>query len=140
ETFYSNIYTLIIGKFFSAAQVGFYTRALGLRQLPVQNISNAIDKVSYPMLSAINQDDVRLKEAYKKVMQQLMFWLTPLLMLLTVIAEPFIRLLLTEKWLPAVPYFQILCIAGIMYPVNRYNLNILKVKGRSDLRMNLEMV
>lgn len=139
QSLYNNTYTLVIGKFFSAAQVGYYTRSFGLRQLPIANLTTALNKVSYPMFSSITDDEVKLKAAYKKVMQQLVFLLTPLLVLLTVVAEPFISVLLTDKWLPAVPYFQILCIAGIFYPT-KFNLNILKVKGRSDLMVKLESV
>ncbi|MDB5144686.1 MAG: lipopolysaccharide biosynthesis protein [Mucilaginibacter sp.] len=139
QTFYNNIYTLIIGRYFSAAQVGYYTRSLSLRQLPISNLTAALSKVSFPMFSAINSEDQRLKLAYKRLMQQLVFWLTPLLILLAIVAVPFIRILLTDKWLPAVPYFQILCFAGIMYPL-KFNLNILQVKGRSDLLMKLEIV
>jgi O-antigen/teichoic acid export membrane protein len=73
-------------------------------------------------------------------MQQVLFWVAPTVVILAVIAEPLFRFLLTEKWLPAVPYFQILCVAGIMYPLHGYNLNILKVKGRSDLYMRLSII
>jgi len=139
ETIYNNIYTIVIGKYFSAVQVGYYTRSLGLRQLPISNLSTAINKVTYPMFSSIQGDNVKLKIAYKRVLRQMVFWITPILILLAVIANPFIKLLLTEKWLPAVPYFQILCISGIMYPL-KFNLNIIKVKGESALRMKLEMV
>ena len=139
QTFYTNIYALIIGRYFSAVQVGLYTRSLGLRQLPISNLSTAIGKVSFPMLSSISNEDARLKAAYKRLMQQLVFWISPFLILLAVIASPFIRILLGDKWLSAVPYFQILCIAGIVYPL-RFNLNILQVKGRSDILMKLEIV
>lgn len=140
HTLYSNLYTIIIGKYYSATQLGFYSRALALRQLPVSNISLALNKVTYPMFSSISHDEKKLKMVYKKLIGQLFFWLAPTLVYLSIIAEPLIRLLLTEKWLPSVPYFQILCFAGIMYPLNNYNLNILKVKGRSDLYFKLEIV
>jgi O-antigen/teichoic acid export membrane protein len=139
QTLYNNIYTLIIGRYFSAAQVGYYTRSLSLRQLPISNLTAALSKVSFPMLSSINNDDIRLKIAYKRLMQQLVFWLTPFLIFLAIIAHPFIKILLSDKWLPSVPYFQILCIAGIMYPL-KFNLNILQVKGRSDILMKLEII
>jgi O-antigen/teichoic acid export membrane protein len=138
-TFYNNIYTLIIGRYFSAVQVGLYTRSLSLRQLPISNLSTALGKVSFPMLSSISNEDIRLKIAYKRLMQQLVFWLSPFLLLLAIIAVPFIRILLGDKWLAAVPYFQILCVAGIVFPL-RFNLNILQVKGRSDILMKLEIV
>lgn len=140
ETLYQNLYILIIGKAFSATHLGYYSRAFTLRQLPISNISKALNKVSYPMFSSINHDDKKLKTAYRKLMQQLLFWLCPILIFATVYAEPFIRFLLTEKWLPAVPYFQVLALAGIMYPLNFYNTNILKVKGRSDLHMRLQII
>ncbi|MFO7826008.1 MAG: lipopolysaccharide biosynthesis protein [Cyclobacterium sp.] len=140
NTIYDNIYHLIIGKFFSAAQLGYYTRAQSMKQLPVTNISSALNKVTYSMFSKIQDDDIRLKSAYKGLMQQVLFWITPTLIIAGILAEPLFRFLLTEKWLPAVPYFQILCIVGIMYPLHSYNLNILKVKGRSDLFLRLEVI
>lgn len=140
DTIYNNIYNLIIGKFFPVAYLGYYTRAKSLQQLPVQNISTALNKVTYPLFSSIQHENVKLKMAYKKLMQQVLFWIAPTMILLGVIAEPLIRFLLTEKWVPAVPYFQTLCAAGILYPLNSYNLNILKVKGRSDLFLKLEII
>lgn len=140
ETLYQNIYTLIIGKYYSAAQLGFYSRAYSISQLPIENISAAISKVTYPMFSEISQNDEQLKRVNKKVMQQVVFWNAPMLVSLCVIAEPLFRFLLTDKWMPAVPYFQILCIAGILHPLHSYNLNILKVKGRSDLFLKLEII
>jgi O-antigen/teichoic acid export membrane protein len=73
-------------------------------------------------------------------MQQVIFWIAPILIGGAVLADPVIRFLFTEKWLPAVPFFQILCIGGIIYPLHAYNLNILKVKGRSDLFLRLEII
>lgn len=140
ETFYKNIYQIIIGRYFSAAQLGYYTRAESLKQLPVKNISTALNKVTYPMFSRIQNDDVKLKSLYKRLMQQVLFWIAPTMVVSAVLAEPLFRFLLTEKWLPAVPYFQILCYVGVMYPLHSYNLNILKVKGRSDLFLKLEII
>lgn len=68
------------------------------------------------------------------------FFVAPTLLILSALGEPLFRFLFTEKWLPAVPYFQILCWAGILYPIHAYNLNILKVKGRSDLFLKLEII
>ncbi|MBF8964212.1 lipopolysaccharide biosynthesis protein [Pontibacter sp. FD36] len=140
ETTFNNAYHIIIGKFFSADQLGFYTRAQSLKQLPVQNISKALNKVTYPLFSSIQNDNVKLKGAYKRLMQQVLFWIAPAMIFLGIVAEPLFRFLLGEKWLPAVTYFQVLCAIGIMYPLNAYNLNILKVKGRSDLFLKLEII
>jgi len=140
DILYRNVYVLIIGKYYSALQLGFYARAESVSQLPVTNIAAIINKVTYPMFSKIAEDDVKLKEVYQKMMQQVLFWNTPVLIFLAVIAAPLFNFMLTAKWLPAVPYFRILCFIGIMYPLHACNLNILKVKGRSDLILKLEMV
>ena len=139
DTIYQNLYTVIIGRFYAAAQLGFYSRADSLSQLPIGIISTAINKVTYPMFASISDDNVKLKIVYKKLMQQVLFWNAPTLIFLAVIAQPLISLLLTDKWLPSVPYFQILAIAGILYPVHAYNLNILKVKGHSGQFLKLEV-
>lgn len=140
NTTFTNIYQILIGRFFIASQVGFYTRASSVRQLPVTNLSKALDKVTYPLFASIQNDDVRLKRAYKEIMQMVIFIVAPVLIFLGALGEPLFRFLFTEKWLPAVPYFQVLCIAGILFPVHSYNLNILKVKGRSDLFLKLEVI
>ena len=140
NTLFNNIYQIIIGKFFVASQVGFYTRADSLKQLPVANISIALNKVTYPLFASIQNDNARLQKAYAKIMKTIIFITAPLLIIMGILAEPLFRFLFTEKWLPAVPYFQILCIAGILYPVHDSNLNILNVKGRSDLFLRLEIL
>lgn len=137
---YKNIYSIVIGKMFSPAQLGYYDRANSLKQMPVNNLSTALDKVTFPLFARIATNHVKLKEAYKQVMKTVVFIIAPVLCLLIVIAEPLIRSILTEKWLPVVPYFQVLAISGILYPIHSYNLNILKVKGRSDLFLKLEVV
>jgi O-antigen/teichoic acid export membrane protein len=140
NTIYDNIYNIVIGKYFSAVQLGYFTRAQSMKQLPVANISTALHKVTYPMFSKIQDNDIQLKSVYRRIMQQVLFWVAPILVISGVLAVPLFRFLLTEKWLPAVPYFQILCLVGIMYPLHAYNLNILKVKGRSDLFLRLEII
>ncbi|WP_026915706.1 lipopolysaccharide biosynthesis protein [Christiangramia portivictoriae] len=139
DVLFKNAYILVIGKFFSASQVGFYTRAETMKQLPVNNISNALKKVTFPLFASIQEDNLRLKRVSKNLMQMVVYVLTPLLILVAVLGEPIFRFLFTEKWLPAVPYFQILCVTGILRPVISYNLNVLKVKGRSDLILKLKV-
>lgn len=137
---FDNIFLLVIGKYFSAAQVGFYTRAETTKQLPLSNIFNSLDKITYPMFAEIQNDDARLKRVYKQLLQMVLFVVAPLLIFIAVLGEPIFRFLFTEKWLPAVPYFQILCVTGILYPLHAYNLSILNVKGRSDLFLKLEIL
>ncbi|WP_354333217.1 lipopolysaccharide biosynthesis protein [Pedobacter sp. CG_S7] len=140
DLLYKNIYTLIIGKYYSVVQLGFYSRAESLSQLPISNISAVINKVTYPVFASIVDDNDRLKSVYKMLMQQVLFWNAPILIFLAMIGEPLFTFLFTEKWIAAVPYFQILCLSGIMYPLHSYNLNILKVKGRPDLLLKLETI
>lgn len=140
DTLFVNVYIIIIGKIFAPAQVGFYQRANTLKQLPVTNIGAILNKVTFPLFAEIKNDDVRLKNVYKKIMQVVLFLVAPLLLIMAALAEPLFRFLFTEKWLPAVPYFQILVFNGILYPIHSYNLNILKVKGRSDLFLKLEIM
>lgn len=140
DAIFKNSYSLLIGKYFALEQLGYYTKADSLKQLPVQNISLALDQVTYPLFASIQDENLLLKNAYKQLMQQVIFWLAPVLTFVAVLAEPLFVFLLTDKWLPAVPFFQILCMVGIIYPLHSYNLNILKVKGRSDLFLKLEII
>lgn len=137
---FNNIFLIVIGKYFSAGQLGYYTRAETMKQLPIVNITNALNKVTFPLFVSIQDDNIRLKRVYKKLMLMVMFIIAPVLIFLAVLAEPVFVFLFTAKWLPAVPYFQILCVTGILYPLHSYNLTILNVKGRSDLFLKLEVM
>ncbi len=139
NTVYNNSYNIIIGKFFAPAVVGFYSQAENLRLFPVTQLSNVIDKVTYPLFSEID-NDVQLKDVYRKVMKTSLFVVIPIMLILIVVAKELFSFVFGEKWLPAVPFFQILAIASIVRPISNYNLNILKVKGRSDLFLKIEVI
>lgn len=140
DTVFRESYTLVIAKFFNPMQVGFYNRANSLKQLPVSNFSAILGRITFPLFSKVKNDNEQLKRYYKKILQSSAFLIAPTLLVMAVMAEPLFRFLLTEKWLPAVPYFQILCVQGILYPLHAYNLEILNVKGRSDLFLRLEVI
>jgi O-antigen/teichoic acid export membrane protein len=140
NTLFDNLYKVIIGKYFSATQLGFYTRAKSLVDMPSGFFVSAFNRVAYPMLSSIGNDQNKLKSVYSRLMKMLVFVITPILIFLGVIAEPLINWLLTEKWLPAVPYFQLLLISGLVFPIQKYNLNICNVNGRSDLVLKFSMI
>ena len=140
DTISNNVYSIIVGKFFAITQVGYYQRAETLKQFPISNIILIIDKVTYPILASIQDEDQRLKFVYSIILQMVLFIIAPMLIFSAVLAEPIFRFLFTDKWLPAVPYFQVLCVNGILYPIHAYNLNILSVKGRSDLFLKLEII
>lgn len=137
---YQNLYNLVIGRSFSATQLGYYTRAFTLVQVPVQGLADPLYNVTLPALAAIQNDNLRLQVSYRKLMQQTLFVIVPVLTMMIITADPLFRLLLTDKWLPAIPYFRILCVAGMLNTVNGYNLNILLVKGRSDLYLRVSFI
>ncbi|OEY73971.1 lipopolysaccharide biosynthesis protein [Salegentibacter salarius] len=134
---FNNVYLIVIGKFFNPTVLGFYTRAETVNQLAVSSISGALNKVTFPYFAKIQNDRVKLKKVYKDLMKMVVFIVSPILIFAGVLAEPLFIVLFTEKWLPAVPFFQILCLTGILHPIHAYNLNILKVKGRSDLYLKI---
>lgn len=140
NTAFENVYIIIIGKLFSATLVGYYFFSQRIQQLVVTQLSDAVQRVTYPALSTIQDDNKTLKEFYRKIIQVLAYVVFPCMIALAVLAKPLFSLMLKEDWLPAVPYLQLLCIVGLFYPLHAINLNILKVKGRSDLFLHLEII
>ncbi len=140
DTAFQNVYVIIIGKLFSATLVGYYFFAQGIQQLVVIQLTGAVQKVTYPALSSIQDDNTALKAFYRRIIQVVTYIVFPCMIALVVLAKPLFSLMLKEDWLPAVPFLQLLCIAGLLYPLHAINLNILKVKGRSDLFLYLEIV
>lgn len=140
QTVFKNIYLIVIGKWFPVSTLGYYQNAKKLVDLPTQTLSQALRDVTFSSFSIIQDDNKKLKEGYRKVVQQMVFWLCPMLIFAAALARPLFSFVLTDKWLPAVPFFQLLCVVGVFYPLNSYNLNILNVKGRSDLVLKLEII
>jgi len=140
NTIYLNLYRVLIGKKFSASSVGFFTQADSLRLFPVNQLSAVLNKVTFPLFASIQNDDKKLKNAYKSALRLVLSITSAMMLILVLVAEPLFRIVYGSKWLPAVPYFQILCIASIFLPIGTYNLNILKVKGRSDLFLKVEII
>jgi len=140
DTIYRNIYYVIIGKYFSAAELGYYTRAEQFQSLPSSHLQGIIDRVSYPVLSSIQNDILRLKETYKKIIRSTMLITFVLMLGMAAVAKPMIITLIGAKWEPCVIYLQMLCFVGMLYPLHAINLNMLTVKGRSDLFLRLEII
>jgi O-antigen/teichoic acid export membrane protein len=140
DTTYKNIYHLIIGRFYTAYQLGQFTRAEQFRAIFSSNLTSVIQRVSYPALSSIQEEEQRLKEAYRKVIKTTMLISFTCMLGLAAIATPLLVVLIGEKWLPAADYLQIICFSGMLYPLHAINLNILQVKGRSDLFLKLEII
>jgi teichuronic acid exporter len=140
DTIYRNIYYLVIGKFFSATDLGYFTRAQHFRDLPSKNLNGIIGRVSYPVLSSIQDDIHRLKVNYQKLIRSTMLITFVLMLGMAAVAEPMIITLIGEKWRPSIIYLQMLSFVGMMYPLHALNLNMLKVSGRSDLFLKLEII
>lgn len=140
DTAYRNIYYLVIGKFFSAETLGYYTRADSFKQLPANNLLSIISRVTYPVLSSIQEDIPRLRRTYQQMIRTIMFFTFTLILGMGAVAEPMIYTLIGPQWAPAILYLQILVFQGMMYPLQALNLNMLQVQGRSDLFLYLEII
>ena len=140
DTIYKNIYYIVIGRFYTSAQLGQYTRAEQFNMIFSSNLTSVVQRVSYPVLSSIQEEPERLREAYRKVIKITMLITFACMLGLAAVAKPLILILIGEKWLPAVYFLQIICFSGMLYPLHAINLNILQVKGRSDLFLKLEII
>lgn len=140
DTLYNNIYTLVIGKVFSPSTLGLYSKANSLAEFPSSNITGVLQGVTFPVLSTIQNEEERLADAYKRFLRLSAFVVFPLMVGLSAVANPFIRLVLTDKWEGAIILLQIICFALMWYPIHAINLNILQVKGRSDYFLKLEII
>ena len=140
DTAYRNVYYLIIGKYFSAVELGYYTRADQFQALPSKQLTGIFGRVSYPILSTIQDDVTKLRTAYTQIIKTTMFITFVLMLGMSAIAKPMIITLIGEQWLPSVIYLQMLCFVGMFYPLHALNLNMLQIQGRSDLFLRLEII
>ena len=138
ETIYTEIQGLIIGKAYSAKDLGYYTQAKRLEEIPTLGFSAAINQVTFPIFSSAQDDIQFMKNVVRKNIRMISLLVFPLYMLLILIAEPLIVLLFSDKWLSAVPFFQILCFVGMIYSQNTVNTNIVKALGLGKLYFYLQ--
>lgn len=139
DTLYKNIYLIIIGKIFKASDLGFYTRAQQFSEFPSSNLTGIIQRVTFPVLCSIQDDNERLKNVYRRFLRLSAFLIFPLMIGLAAVAHPLVILLLKEQWTFTAILLQILCFNMMWYPIHAINLNLLQVKGRSDLFLKLEV-
>lgn len=140
DCLYQNAYTLVIGKVYQKGELGYYTRAQHFAHLPTSTLYTIIKRVTFPVLSSLQNDGDKLMATFRKIFRQTVFLIFPVMMSLAGVSSPLFSLLLTDKWLPAVPYFQLLCFAMMWRPVDALNLNLLTIHGRSDLFFKLEII
>lgn len=139
-TLQKNIFYFIIGRYFSATSLGYYTRAEQFNSIVISNINGPIERVFFPVLSSIQQDEVRLKETLKRVVRTSFFITFLSLMVLAAVAKPFVLILVGQKWEASILYLQLLAIVSVFFPLNILNSNIIKIKGRSDLILKLQII
>ena len=137
---YYNLYAIVIGRQYSSIELGYYTRAEQFAIFPSGNINAIISRVTFPILSSIQDDDKRLALAYRKYIRLASFLIFPLMIGLAAIAEPLVSFLLTAKWSGIIILLQILCLDWMLDHLSQINLNLLLIKGRSDLSLRLEII
>ncbi|WAJ69378.1 lipopolysaccharide biosynthesis protein [Catenovulum adriaticum] len=140
DTFYKNIFVMIIAKTFTVSLAGLYFFADRVKELLITQLIISIQTVTFPALSEIQDDSARLKQAYRKIMQVMTFTVFPILLIFAALAAVVFDLLLPDKWLAAVPYLQLMCISCLVIPIISINLNIIKIKGHSGWYLFLEIV
>lgn len=140
DNIWQQIYQLVVGKFYNPATLGQYTRARHYAALFSSNLTMVVQRVSYPALAGIQDDQERMVAAYRKVIKVTMFVTAICMLFLGAISEPLIVCLIGEKWLEASTYLPLICISMSLYPLHAINLNMLQVQGRSDIFLYLEII
>lgn len=140
DTLYNNITPVVIGKFYSPIDLGIYNRAENYAKIPSQNATGVLQSVTFPVLSKMQNDNEVLAHNYRRLLKVSAFVVFPIMMLLAAIARPLILLMITSKWESCIILLQIICFSLMWYPIHAINLNLLQVKGRSDLFLKLEII
>jgi O-antigen/teichoic acid export membrane protein len=140
DTTYNNLRQLVIGKLYSSADLAFYNRGKQLPELAVTNIDTSINSVLLPTMSREQDDKVRMKSMTRRAIRTSSYVMWPIMLGLMATATPLVSLILTDKWLPAVPYIRVFCLTFAVYPIHTANLNAIQAMGRSDLFLKLEII
>lgn len=139
NTIYSNAYLIVIGKIFKATDLGLYTRSSQFSNLASSNITGIFQRVSYPVLCTIQDDNQRLSDVYRRILKTSAFVIFPLMVGMAAVGKPLILSILNEQWLYSATLLIPICLTGMWFPIHAINLNLLQVKGRSDLFLKLEI-
>lgn len=139
-TMYNNLCNLIIGKTYSSADLAYYNQGDKFPQLIINNINTSIDSVLLPVMSSVQDDREQVKNMTRRAIKTSIYIIAPLMIGLAFCAEPIVKLVLTDKWLPCVPYLRIFCITYMFWPIHTANLNAIKAMGRSDIFLKLEII
>lgn len=140
DTIWKELYQVVVGKFYSPATLGQYTRAKQFAKLFSHNLTTVVQRVTYPVLSNIQDDKERMISAYRRIIKTTVFITVVSMFFLGAISEPLLYCLIGPKWHEAAIYLPLICISGSLYPLHAINLNMLQVQGRSDLFLGLEII
>ena len=140
DAVWKELYQVVVGKFYSPATLGQYTRAKHYARLFSQNLTSVMDRVTYPVLSSIQDDKERMVSAYRRIIRTSMFITAVAMFSLGAVSEPLIYCMIGPKWHEASTYLPLICISSSLYPLHAINLNMLKVQGRSDLFLGLDII
>ena len=140
STIYDNVQPLIIGKFFSAASLGLFSRAQGFATLPSSNLSGILNSVTFPLLSKINNDLKRLADIYRRLVRLSAYVAFPIMVGLAALSAPLVKFLLPERWYDCIPMLQLLCFSLMWHPISAINLNLLNAAKRPDVVLKLEFI
>lgn len=137
---FQNSYIMVIGRFFSAEVTGLYFLAKKISNLISRQLTGAVTQVTFPALSTLQDDNNLLKKKYREIIQLTIFMVAPVMSLVAGFASPIFELVFNDEWQMAVPYLQVLCIVGILFPLHALSVNLLNIKGRSDLVLKIGIV
>ena len=140
NTVFTNLYSIVIGRLYKPADLGYFTRASSISQLPANAIGGIVGRVTFPVFSSMQDNAFNLKANFRKTLRAVAALHFPAMIWLAAVSEPLVKCLLTDKWLPCVSYLQILCFSALLHPLHAMHLNILMALGRSDLFFKLEVV
>ncbi len=140
NTGYARLRTILIGGCFTSSELGIYNRSESLPAMFINNIMSSINRVIFPVLCKVQDNKIEVKHTMRKMIVYSSFIIMPIMMGLAICAEPLVRLLFTDKWLPCVPYIRVFCFSFSFYSIHTSNLNAIKAIGRSDLFLKLEIL
>jgi O-antigen/teichoic acid export membrane protein len=137
---FDNFYIFVIGKFFTPTELGFYTKARQFRRMSSEQVTGAIGNVAFPVLSSIKDNKEKLRGGIRQFLINTSFFMVPLLIIFILLAKPFVIILLTDKWAQMIPYLQLLCIVGILFPIHTINVKTITALGYTKLNFKLSML
>lgn len=135
----NNIYNLAIGKAYTSSDLGFYTRAKAFAEISAGTVTSILQQVTFPILASLQGNESRMISVYSRLIKMTAFFIFPIMVLLSLLADPFVKLLLGENWVPVIVLLQWMCFARIFYPISAINMNILNAVGRSDLFLKVDL-